>query len=339
MTNNKQKPPQFNRTFPVPIQDVILDYLNGDLAESKPNLYNASHVCTLFEGGTKKKPYDKLALIALLNHVVKGEQEQAEAIIRTNPALLFISGNVKDLAGNTFIHYSPCQLACYARDVDMLKMMKLYLDDSQKIQFNNILREADEASKKQEPYDFSFLVAAIMDDDYPEGKASALAAFKKEFGPREIKNEKSFNIKTLIQAYELHIHNYYPWGSAEKCALFWCEVVGYLQRIMPTVYVQAFCQGLVNAFVNAEAGIALERKLTLTNGHAFYDKGLGFEFGIHSHSYSSRDDCCRGGEPHNEGWDRARYALEILKRYVELREQEFKSLYTEKLKPAKTHGK
>lgn len=329
MTNQKNESIEMSAsnqiTFPSSIQDIVMDYLGGDITEGQPNIYSAKNSSCLFEGGSKENPYDRLALVALLGHVVKGEQDQAEMIIRTNPALLFKYGTIKDKIGNIFVHYSPCELASYMHDTDMLAMMKLYLDESNKMQFKKILSDTYEAFQAQQPYDFSLLVASIMEGDTQE----ALASFKKEFEPKEIKKEKSFNIATIMQAYDVYVNNYYPW-TAQQCSLFWREVIGYCQRLLPADYVQAFCQGLYNVAANGEP---LKREFALKNGSNFYSyckkekKGLGFDFGLHSYSYSGPDNCSEDGESHPAGWERVRRSGDMLREYIQQKMKNLKNLY------------
>ncbi len=313
-------------TFPTPIQGLIMDYLDGDITIGKQANYGANNACTLFECGSKENHYDKLAFVALLGYVVRGEQDQAEAIIRTNPKLLFEYGTVKDFVGNTFINYSPCQLACYAQDEKMLKMMKSYLDENRKMQFNKILAEANEECKAQLSYDFSALVAAINGGNARQ-KKEALDTFRKQFGPRKIKNEKSFNIENIRKAFEVYVENYYPWCS-KQCALFWCEVIGYYQRILPACYAQAFCQGLYHV---TEGNQTLKRELTLTGGEFFYQEGLGFDYGVISYVDSSQDDCFRRGVPHPLGWKRAEICGVLLEKLIKQKKEACMSLCNDNL--------
>lgn len=316
-TKKRNLPQSTYDTFPTPIQDLIMSYLDGDIAISKQANYGTNSISTLFECGSKEKYYDKLAFAALLGHVVRGEQDKAEAIIRINPELLFKSGTVKDLAGNTYINYSPCQLACYAQDENIIKMMKSYLDEKGKRQFNLILMDANEEYEKQEPYDLSELVA-VIDGGNARQKQQVLDAFKKRFEPREIKNEKSFNIKNIQKAFEVYVKNYYPW-LPEQCALLWCEVIGFYQRSLPACYAQAFCQGLYHV---TDGNKTLERELKLSGGELFYSmdvkkqEGLGFDYGIISCLDSSRDDCLRKGIPHSGGWKRVEICGALLEKLI-----------------------
>ncbi len=223
----------------------------------------------------------------LLSHIARGEQAQAEAIIKFNPKLLFQSGNVSDLIGNKFMDYSPVKLACFTHDADMLEMMKPYLGrvkDGEE-QFTNILKEANQAYENQEVYDFGFLVAA-----FNSGNASqieeALEKFRKDFEPRKIQDEKSFNMNNLLKAYDIHINTQQQWAVENK-TIFWTQVIGYLQRSLPACYAQAIC---CTDFLSVMEGTKpLKRELKFDGRDPFYHRsgvvtekeGLGFDFAIY----------------------------------------------------------
>ncbi len=221
----------------------------------------------------------------LLMHVVRGEQEQAEVIIREHPELLFQSGNVTDLSGNTFIDYSPCQLAAYAHDEHMLKMMAGYLDRVKdgEAQFVSIIKEADEAADAQVPYDFSLLIDAITANS-DEEIAEALRSFRHDFGPHTIRYEKSFSLNHLLIANEIYRKKYddHSWNF-KQLLCFRTHVIGYLQRSLPACYAQAICQRVTSTEQ------PLKRKLLLEeNGMPFYSpeagRGLGYDYAIRTGS-------------------------------------------------------
>jgi hypothetical protein len=276
-------PPPF--VFPMPIQHIILSYFDGHVAESKKQIYSTHY--TLFEAGNKPY-YNSLALSVLLKHVIKGEQKQAEAIIKNDCTLLFKSGTITDLSGNTFVDYSPCQLACYGHDTDMLKMMKSYvaqIEDGEK-KFTDILKEAIKEFDKQAPYDFSQLIAAINDKN-DKAITKAFDKFKKDFQPRVIKNKKLFNIEHLGKAYILFAEDAFNdnlW-TKEQLSLFLTNCIGYLHRSLgeASSYAQALCAGLNNAFPHCKP---LKRSLKLRDGSSFFPsdptekRGLGYTFAI-----------------------------------------------------------
>lgn len=317
---NEEKSESSHVLMPSPVLNTILEYggldkryFFGGHANTNINEILTSHHRSLKE--------------ALLLHVVRGEQDQAEEIIQANPELLFESGTVKDFAGNTYVDYSPCQLARYAHDVDMLKMMKPYLaqvKDGEE-QFLAILKEADNKTKEQKPYDFSVLAAAISSNNDAHIKKT-LAIFRKHFEPREIKKENSFNIENLRKAYDIYVSNYDTW-SVEQNSLFWRQVIGYCQRSLPACYAQAFCQGLYNVTMDNEP---LKRELKLNDGNHFYpidingQTGLGYSFGVYS--FYARWRCGamgRGGGMGRKGFSSAR---DLLCEYIKQKTAELRLL-------------
>ena len=135
---------------------------------------------------------------------------------------------------------------------------------------------------KEEKYDFTSLVTAINTNTDVEVE---LEAFRKHFGPRIIKPSERFNPEPLLDAMQVYINNYDPWSS-EQCSLFWRQVIGYLQRMLPACYAQAFCQGLYNV---TDGNEPLKRSLKLADGTSFYPVDpssraeVGFDFGVYSY--------------------------------------------------------
>jgi len=326
-------PEQSIQVEPLPdsIQDLILGYVDGDIAENKETPYTAKSGCTLFEAGSKEKPYDKLTLTVLLGLVVRSEQDKAAVIIEAQPELLLKSGTTIALSGDIFDNFSPIELARYAHDVDMLKMMEPY---TQKIaggreKFKTILQKANEYEAKQKVYDFFYLLEGSISDFKEVERTKIIDYFRKDFKPKRISNiEKSFNIKTLHWAYQRYAANYLRW-SDEKRSIFWCQVIGYLQRSLPACYAQAFCQGLQNV---TENGLHSVRTLKLFTGENFYPadptdlnhrSGLGFHFGI----YSTRGTRCEvTGRTSNESDLRAAQAGLFLGDYIQQKLQSYENL-------------
>ncbi len=64
-----------------------------------------------------------------LTLVVEGEQDQAEAMLKSNPDLALVSGDVTDLSKRTFNNITGFQYAVWALDWHMWTMIKKYLSD------------------------------------------------------------------------------------------------------------------------------------------------------------------------------------------------------------------
>jgi hypothetical protein len=79
------------------------------------------------------------ALEQLLRLVAEGEQDQAEAMIKSNWRLLLSRGQVTDLSGRTFEGITAFQYALWAMDWHMWKMIQKYLPpEAQSEQFDQL---------------------------------------------------------------------------------------------------------------------------------------------------------------------------------------------------------
>ena len=74
-----------------------------------------------------KFPINPAELQAFLNLVVAGQQDEAEVMLKENPALALASGTVTDHAQRTFRNITGFQYAVWALDWHMWRMIKKYL--------------------------------------------------------------------------------------------------------------------------------------------------------------------------------------------------------------------
>jgi len=68
-------------------------------------------------------------LTAFLRFVVEGEQEKAEAMLKSNPTLALVSGDITDLSKRPFTTITGFQYAVWALDWHMWTMIRKYLPD------------------------------------------------------------------------------------------------------------------------------------------------------------------------------------------------------------------
>jgi hypothetical protein len=68
----------------------------------------------------------EMAVGKLLTHVARGEQDQAEAMLKENPNLLLHQGNVTDYSGRKFYNITAFQYALWAYDRHMWNMLLKY---------------------------------------------------------------------------------------------------------------------------------------------------------------------------------------------------------------------
>lgn len=210
------------------------------------DVYSSRNNCTLFETEIKRTPNHLLT--QLLSHIAKREKKQAEEIIKIHPELLFEPGNTQDALGNTYINYTPIELARYFHDVDMLKMMKTYLSQtsSGEEQFIKALIEADKESENHKPYNFKKLIDNHTFDDEENFQIES-NRFKEYCKPKEIKNRKSFNMQDLLAAYTIYISvgkttsKYITWDKTwdiEQRRFLLKEVINPLWNLLPACYAE-----------------------------------------------------------------------------------------------------
>lgn len=225
----------------------------------------------------------------LLSLIAQGNQTEAEEMVRVNPELLFMTSETKDYSGRT-IEASPYQCALGAEDEQMLEMMKPYIDsidpthEKAKEQFDELFSAVE---IKKEKFNFDELVKAIGEEQFTEDKLSekteaALQALKKALEPQGvIKQGKHFNIQQVLDAFEIYDTHKNSWNP-KQLSLFWCQVIGQLQRHLPANYAQALCKKLTRSLDEK-----LDRSLTLSDGKLFFPldsdakNQLGVHFGVY----------------------------------------------------------
>jgi len=139
-------------------------------------------------------------LAKFLKHIGFGEQNEAEAMLKTNIALALAPSNFADCAKRQFNQVTGFQYAVWALDWYMWTMIKKYMPE--------------EAIKEQ----------LIKLDK--EGIAA------KDPGANSYKKTKQVSWQNLIDALQKYIDNYQLW-TAEQCQSHWCQQVGGAQLILP----------------------------------------------------------------------------------------------------------
>ena len=229
-----------------------------------------------------------------------------------------------DEAGNAvhrIVRASPYRAALGAGDKDLLTKMEVHFDkvgnfgtthnpqgktgwEMAKVQFyeqfpNGIVDYPESAYYAK----FNALAAAITEDlvlrqtqDYipaivknpSETTKALLVQLRNDFLPKEaVTSGHHFNLNHLLKAFEVYNAHWDEWNWNQR-SLFWCQVIGYVERLVPAVDAQAFCMGL---YYLLEQKQPLARGFKLenwgVNGADFYFPasggagGLGFDFGIY----------------------------------------------------------
>lgn len=217
----------------------------------------------------------------LLEHVIKGEQQEADVILQERPGLikelLTKKGRVTDYSGRV-IEGTALQLALGAEDVryleneecmvEMLQRYLLTLEDGQaeiKKQYDAQFPAGFEKQEAERAVNDSLALQKVLNaileakpenDSYAACEQAcepALIAFRQYLENQAktniIKSGKHFNVKLLVNAFILYEEYYVQLGDnskGPKNMLFWRKVVGFIQRYLPACYAQVFCrQGLL----------------------------------------------------------------------------------------------
>lgn len=237
----------------------------------------------------------------LLRHVIKGEQTEAEDIIKQNPFLLLEKGKVIDYSGRK-IYGTALQMALGAEDVRhhedeecMVEMIQKYLKNLQngesiiakqtKDQFPEGWQKLEKERAKRDSEALRKVIQAIANAGPNDNCEEALQIFREYLKPKGIiKAGKHFNALLLLEAFELYNKNYtnFCGVGGYKNALFWSKVIGYIQRYCPSCYAQVFCQGIEKITFNKKK---LKRKLNFHySDDVFFPLDLnplrlGYDFG------------------------------------------------------------
>ena len=218
-----------------------------------------------------------------VQHVINGDEAKVRILLDKNPELLLIKAlRADDYSGRKFRNITAFQAALCTYDVEMWKMIEFYFEkiengQEQKLkQINEIF--PDSKLPIQRSYDFSQIIRAITDSSNTDVKAAlemqqsnstlcqALGKFRTDFKNLSLK-EQCFNPRHLLEALKVYMHQltcftddpyygvtdeityyiriYSTWNRC-KCDLFWRQVIGYIQRYVPSCFAQAFTQGYIS---------------------------------------------------------------------------------------------
>ncbi len=200
-----------------------------------------------------------------LHHVAKGEQQQAEDILKNSPEiaqrLLTTSGQFTDYSGRTF-NCTAYEYAYWAKDKHMCRMLESHMIDDTKAQL----------LAKVEVMEESGLVYQQPDDQ----------------GVMQIKQSKHFDMTPLITALREYINGYRQWDrddDYEAMETAWMKV-GKAQRDVPAHIAHEYCRPDRSFAPLPSFGEEnLPRILTFAADKSWFplsspSSGLGFDFAL-----------------------------------------------------------
>jgi hypothetical protein len=156
-------------------------------------------------------------------HIARGEQEQAEAMLKKQPLLALAKGRFDDISDlrclkkgdefeRVFQHISGWQYAIWAGDIHMCRMIKRCLLESP-----NAAPRIDTAKTQ-----YREVRQGVGDFDADH-------------------HRKAFDLTPLIDALKTYVQNYDAWDY-KKCKAHWGKVVGGLQRKLPAHVINEYCR-------------------------------------------------------------------------------------------------
>lgn len=229
----------------------------------------------------------------LLEHIVRGEQDKAEAMLCSDPGLLLEKRTVKDYSRRQ-IKGTAFQIALGADDTEMYQMIKPYFN-----QLANGHHLASQQFHEQFPsgiqptsstYDFKILVDAISKEQFVNDQVSketeeVINQFRMYFTtPHLIESGRHFDMQIYLKAIDTYITNFKEIKTWKQRSLYCRQVIGYLQRLFSTCWAQALSQGL---FEIAEENKYLTRTLMLLDESFYFPledqkSGLGYDHYIYN---------------------------------------------------------
>ncbi len=218
---------------------------------SQPRAQHSNPLTFLYSNLTNTLPGPIIGLIQeyyatpkeiaeFLTLVAEGEQDQAEAMLKSNPDLALVSGDVTDLSKRTFTDITGFQYAVWALDWHMWTMIKKYLPDAE--------------LKKQ--------VECLETGAWVENHGTSA---------EEI-------LSTLMKAYD-RTRSFYNTSRHTESNKAWIEEVGGAQRLIPVHVVNEYCHPTRSFYPRPDFNndVALPRSRATKQGEWFslsYNGGL-----------------------------------------------------------------
>lgn len=306
--------------IPADVVNIMLKY--ADCSEQAPGHGSVPLVSTLFNSVKKQK------LRTLFTAGLSGNLDEVKAIVDKNPSLLLEKLDEKECMTIQGLSGHKASITFYrtvlaTEDTQMAEWLKAKLievagKEEADAQYNAQFPKGWEAleEKRWEPLfkQLDIVTQAIrkaapgdiVSSGHPEYKltvkegsevAIALAQFRLLLDAtlnEIVTTGRHFNPRlfySALKTYDDHYANYFGNGwSDPRAMLFWQQVIGYIERIMPVNYVQAFFDGLYNSEEKLRKGLPQGRSLRFElfdsgrntwvpkDFYPLVDSRLGFDF-------------------------------------------------------------
>ena len=209
--------------------------------------------------------------------------------------VLEYKSTVEDYSRRILADVTPLSVAYGAEDEEMCEMLIEHLEklpNGRKKALAQLNEQFPEEIEKRKPYDFTSILIAIKDasdkdiqeafrtpkltlDQNDSLLYKAFNTFRKEFTDRSCQEGIHFNHKHLLEAYAVYVKEFYNLKDLNnsRLALFCMQVIGYVQRYLPSCYAQELCSG--NDWVSKQPGWGFTSSKPLRRSFEFnHDPGL-----------------------------------------------------------------
>ena len=249
---------------------------------------------TFFQSELKKRAAAQLA-----RYIEDADQIHAEAMIKANPRLLFVSVDevVNKHTKQIIKNVKPLQLAYCEGDDEMCLMLTPYFElacgsvEAGREEIRKQLKEKfvegsdeQEEGKKIRKNCLDAVIQAITNEQFNNGRDAAtntlilseatqiaIATFREAFAasqPKIIHSGMRFRLEILQEVYEVYAQEVAQWDYDDnKCALLEDAVLSFVLRYVSANDVQRFSQGL---YYLQDKGEKFKRVNTTRDEHNFY---------------------------------------------------------------------
>lgn len=234
----------------------------------------------------------------LVRHAIMGEEHEVKTMLLASPKFLMFGATVIDLAGRKIINATAYEAALGAMDMPMIMTIVPFfnkLEDGKHIRICQHHRQYPRGVSLGATYPFNRILKVIsvssesdLEDQLNLKENNSpinleLQVFRDYFKGKEITQGQHFDPNNLLNALQRYLA-IEKWSTLAK-DLFWRQVIGYLQRLLPAGDLQAFSQGFFSTFDTEAYPESSFRSFELSNGAEsvlplIEGQGLGYQYGL-----------------------------------------------------------
>jgi len=234
----------------------------------------------------------------LLQIILRENKDQALKMFSKLWMFLFIKSSFIDYAGRE-IQASPYQAIIGTTNIALYNEIEPYyttqMNDGLKLAITQFHEQF--SNKEEETYNFEILAKVIGKESFSNKKINpitekALITFREELKSARIHGGKHFDMNLLANALDIY-DTYFSIWTTRQASLYWINVIGYLQRLVPTCH-------FINMFGSK---------------HIPLKPGLGYEFALYGEKALQMAWGSSSCDP-----------IDNMKRYIRKNNQEFEKI-------------